>query len=434
MSFVSYGLISNASIRPVVCFCFIMPLELDCDAATNKTSPEAEQEVCEVTHEERVTDTPTRRVGRPARKRKAPGEDSCGRVIEGVTCMKQAGCNGEAESPVSQKNLEQKDSSPDSTHQNGTDTPPSAEGDSAPSTPRKKRGRRKLKQPELHVDEDDTSSDTSRGESDGGRLRGRQGWDISLRRRPVPRETFQAGDPYHISRREKEELLARWKKEKEDKAQLVTIMSDMMDDQSTVSSQKEEEEPAINLLSMPTPQQQHTDPASPTVATTPEPPPVACGNKVMARSSEMNLEYEDGRGFGIGELVWGKLRGFSWWPGRIVSWWMTARSRAAEGTRWVMWFGDGKFSVVCVEKLLPLSTFCTSFHQPTYNNSPCTEKPSMKFYRQTASMRAGKPFPACASTDDSDSGNSVEVQTQQMIDWANSGFLPSGARGLEPPP
>uniref|UniRef100_A0A9J7YF53 DNA (cytosine-5-)-methyltransferase n=1 Tax=Cyprinus carpio carpio TaxID=630221 RepID=A0A9J7YF53_CYPCA len=354
-------------------------------------SPEAEQEVCEVTHEERVTDTPTRRVGRPARKRKAPGVstsahticttiglhvlhekgqsnapkyesrsqqretakyiDSCGRVIEGVTCMKQAGCNGEAESQVSQKNLEPKDSSPDSTpdstHQNGTDTPPGADGDSAPSTPRKKRGRRKLKHSERHVDEDDTSSDTSRGD--------------------------------------------------EDKAQLVTTMSDIMDDQSTVSSQKEEEEPAIDLPSMPTPQQQHTDPASPTVATTPEPPPVACDNNVMARSSEMNLEYEDGRGFGIGELVWGKLRGFSWWPGRIVSWWMTSRSRAAEGTRWVMWFGDGKFSV-------------------------------------TASMRAGKPFSVCVSTDDSDSGNSVEVQTRQMIEWANSGFLPSGARGLEPPP
>ncbi|KAI2652267.1 DNA (cytosine-5)-methyltransferase 3A [Labeo rohita] len=197
------------------------------------SSPETAQEVCEVTHEERVTDTPTRRVGRPARKRKAPGMDiamivialgfdlqnssvnvdSCGRVIEGVACMKRAGCNGETESRVSQ-NLEQNDSSPDSTHQNGTDTSPGADGDSAPSTPRKKRGRRKLVHPERHVEEDDTSSDTSRGESDGGRLRGRQGWDISLRRRPVQRETFQAGDPYHISRREKEEWLARWRKEK----------------------------------------------------------------------------------------------------------------------------------------------------------------------------------------------------------------------------
>ncbi|XP_016384949.1 DNA (cytosine-5)-methyltransferase 3A-like isoform X1 [Sinocyclocheilus rhinocerous] len=415
-----------------------MPLDLDCDAAANKTSPEAEQEVCEVTHEERVTDTPTRRVGRPARKRKAPGVDSCGRVIEGVACIKKKGCNGEAENRVSKKNLEQSDSSPDSTHQNGTDTPSGADGDSAPSTPRKKRGRRKLQHPERHIEEDDTSSDTSRGESDGGRLRGRQGWDISLRRRPVQRETFQAGDPYHISRREKEEWLARWRKEKvretpeEEKSQLLITMSDIMDDQSAVGSQKEEE-PAINLPSTPTPQQQHTDPASPTVATTPEPPPVACGNKVMARSSEMDLEYEDGHGFGIGELIWGKLRGFSWWPGRIVSWWMAGRSRAAEGTRWVMWFGDAKFSVVCVEKLLPLSTFDKSFHQPTYNKQPMYRKAIYEVL-QTAGMRAGKPFPMCVSADDPDISNSVEVHTRQMIEWANTGFLPSGAKGLEPPP
>uniref|UniRef100_A0A672RHS7 DNA (cytosine-5-)-methyltransferase n=1 Tax=Sinocyclocheilus grahami TaxID=75366 RepID=A0A672RHS7_SINGR len=345
--------------------------------------------------------------------------------------MKQAGCNGEAESRVSPKNLEQNDSSPDS-----TDTPPGADGDSAPSTPRKKRGRRKLEHPEQRE-----------SPSDGGRLRGREGWDISLRRRPVQRETFQAGDPYHISRREKEELLARWKKEKTKTFKsiineaFVASSGDIITDYNDlyclftrcVASHHVNIKPSINLPSMPTPQQQRTDPASPTVATTPEPPPVACGNKVMTRSSEINLEYEDGRGFGIGELVWGKLRGFSWWPGRIVSWWMTSRSRAAEGTRWVMWFGDGKFSVVCVEKLSPLSAFCESFHQPTYNKQPMYRKAIYEVL-QTASMRAGKPFPVCVSTDDSDSGNSVEVQTRQMIEWANLGFLPSGARGLEPPP
>lgn len=122
---------------------------------------------------------------------------------------------------------------------------------------------------------------------------------------------------------------------------------------------------------------------------------------------------KDGRGFGIGTLVFGKLRGFSWWPGRIVSWWMSGRSRAADGTRWVMWFGDGKFSVVselsgkcktrikmgwcvvlfalsswnalspplsspplqvCVEKLMPLSSFSSAFHQPTYNKQPMYRK------------------------------------------------------------
>nr|XP_055042689.1 DNA (cytosine-5-)-methyltransferase 3 alpha a [Misgurnus anguillicaudatus] len=411
-----------------------MPLDLDCDAAAKKTTPEVEQETCDITQEDKVMETPPRRVGRPARKRKAPVVDSCGRVTEGVACMKQAGCNGETERRVSQKNLERNDSSPDSTHQNGIDTPPGQDQDSAPSTQRKKRGRRKLEHLERHIEDDGSSSDTSRGESDGGRQRGRQGWDINLRRRPVQRETFQAGDPYHISRKEKEEWLARWRKEKEEKSDLGHTLSDTMDDQSAADSQKDEEEPAINLPSTATPQQQqHTDPASPTVATTPEAPPVACGNKVMARSSEMDLEYEDGRGFGIGELVWGKLRGFSWWPGRIVSWWMTGRSRAAEATRWVMWFGDGKFSVVCVEKLLPLSTFCTSFHQPTYNKQPMYRKAIYEVL-QTASTRAGKPFPVCVSTDDSESGKSVELQTRQMIEWASGGFLPTGAKGLEPPP
>uniref|UniRef100_A0A8D3DH05 DNA (cytosine-5-)-methyltransferase n=1 Tax=Scophthalmus maximus TaxID=52904 RepID=A0A8D3DH05_SCOMX len=103
----------------------------------------------------------------------------------------------------------------------------------------------------------------------------------------------------------------------------------------------------------------------------------------------------DGRGFGIGTLVFGKLRGFSWWPGRIVSWWMSGRSRAADGTRWVMWFGDGKFSVV--------------------RNEP---------------VRAGRPVPSCDASDESEG---VDTQTRQMIEWGMTGFLPNGPQSLEPP-
>uniref|UniRef100_A0A8B9LI49 DNA (cytosine-5-)-methyltransferase n=1 Tax=Astyanax mexicanus TaxID=7994 RepID=A0A8B9LI49_ASTMX len=139
----------------------------------------------------------------------------------------------------------------------------------------------------------------------------------------------------------------------------------------------------------------------------------------------------DGRGFGIGVLVWGKLRGFSWWPGRIVSWWITGRSRAAEGTRWVMWFGDGKFSVV--KKLLPLSSFSTAFHQPTYSKQPMYRRAIFEVL-QTASTRAGKLFPVCVSNDDSDSRKNIELLTREMIEWASAGFLPTGAKGLEPPP
>ncbi|XP_077096191.1 DNA (cytosine-5)-methyltransferase 3A isoform X8 [Siphateles boraxobius] len=145
-----------------------------------------------------------------------------------------------------------------------------------------------------------------------------------------------------------------------------------------------------------------------------------------------SAKNEDGRGFGIGELVWGKLRGFSWWPGRIVSWLMTGRSRAAEGTRWVMWFGDGKFSVVCVEKLLPLSSFTNAFHQPTYNKQPMYKKAIFEVL-QAASTRAGKTFLTCPESDDTDTSKSVDMQNKQMIEWAMTGFQPTGPKGLEPP-
>ncbi|XP_074471084.1 DNA (cytosine-5)-methyltransferase 3A-like isoform X6 [Sebastes fasciatus] len=200
---------------------------------------------------------------------------------------------------------------------------------------------------------------------------------------------------------------------------------DMMDDLSGGIFQKEEESasPAPPLPPPPPPSQQHTAPASPTVAVTPE--PAARGERPTPRE----IEYQDGRGFGIGVLVFGKLRGFSWWPGRIVSWLMSGRSRAADGTRWVKWFGDGKFSVVCVEKLMLLSSFSSAFHQPTYNKQPMYRKAIFEAL-QVSSVRAGRPVPSCDTSDDADG---VEIQTRQMIEWAMTGFLPTGPQSLEPP-
>uniref|UniRef100_A0A8C3PS75 DNA (cytosine-5-)-methyltransferase n=1 Tax=Calidris pygmaea TaxID=425635 RepID=A0A8C3PS75_9CHAR len=210
----------------------------------------------------------------------------------------------------------------------------------------------------------------------------------------------------------------------EKKAKVIAVMN-VVEETPRAEPQKEEE-------ASPPASQQPTDPASPNVATTPEPVVADAVDKNTSKSADDEPEYEDGRGFGIGELVWGKLRGFSWWPGRIVSWWMTGRSRAAEGTRWVMWFGDGKFSVVCVEKLLPLSSFASAFHQATYNKQPMYRKAIYEVL-QVASSRAGKIFPACPENDETDTSKVVEIQNKQMIEWALGGFQPSGPKGLEPP-
>jgi hypothetical protein len=58
------------------------------------------------------------------------------------------------------------------------------------------------------------------------------------------------------------------------------------------------------------------------------------------------LFLQDDKEFGIGDLVWGKIKGFSWWPAMVVSWKATSKRQAMPGMRWVQWFGDGKFSEV----------------------------------------------------------------------------------------
>ncbi|KAM9570000.1 DNA (cytosine-5)-methyltransferase 3A-like isoform 3-T3 [Salvelinus alpinus] len=251
--------------------------------------------------------------------------------------------------------------------------------------PRKKRGRRKLERPTKYVEQKEDGGDTAKNQA-------------------------------------------------EKKAQLVSVLNLMEDHEEMAPEPQQKEEVSVITPHQQQQQQQQqpTEPASPTVATTPEPVPMAGGDKTSPKTADTEPEYEDGRDFGIGELVWGKLRGFSWWPGRIVSWWMTGRSRAAEGTRWVMWFGDGKFSVVCVEKLLPFSSFSNAFHQPTFIKQPMYKKAIYEVL-QMASTRAGKTFLACPESDETDTSKSVDLHNNQMIDWAVTGFQPTGPKGLEPP-
>ncbi|KAB0400774.1 hypothetical protein E2I00_006022 [Balaenoptera physalus] len=81
---------------------------------------------------------------------------------------------------------------------------------------------------------------------------------------------------------------------------------------------------------------------------------------------------------------------------------------------------------------MPLSSFCSAFHQATYNKQPMYRKAIYEVL-QVASSRAGKLFPMCHDNDESDTAKAVEVQNKQMIEWALGGFQPSGPKGLEPP-
>uniref|UniRef100_A0A672YP14 DNA (cytosine-5-)-methyltransferase n=1 Tax=Sphaeramia orbicularis TaxID=375764 RepID=A0A672YP14_9TELE len=132
----------------------------------------------------------------------------------------------------------------------------------------------------------------------------------------------------------------------------------------------------------------------------------------------------DHKGFGIGELVWGKIKGFSWWPGIVVTWRVTGKRPANHGMRWLQWFGDGKFSEVSADKLDSITAFPKFFSQASYTKLASYRRAIFQAL-EMASVRAEKTFPPCESDHHDD-------QVKPMLDWANGGFLPKGEDGLKP--
>ncbi|XP_006881500.1 PREDICTED: DNA (cytosine-5)-methyltransferase 3B isoform X2 [Elephantulus edwardii] len=137
-----------------------------------------------------------------------------------------------------------------------------------------------------------------------------------------------------------------------------------------------------------------------------------------------DVEYQDGKEFKIGDLVWGKIKGFSWWPAMVVSWKVTSKRQAMAGMRWVQWFGDGKFSEISADKLVSLGLFSQHFNLATFNKLVSYRK-AMYHALEKARSRAKKTFPGS-------SGDSVEEQLKNMLEWAHGGFRPNGIEGLKP--
>ncbi|XDV45759.1 hypothetical protein PO909_013793 [Leuciscus waleckii] len=135
-------------------------------------------------------------------------------------------------------------------------------------------------------------------------------------------------------------------------------------------------------------------------------------------------EYKDNKGFGIGELVWGKIKGFSWWPGMVVPWRATGKRQASHGMRWLQWFGDGKFSEVSADKLDSITAFPKFFNQSSYTKLASYRRAIFQSL-EVASIRAEKTFPPSES-------DSLEEQIKPMLDWAHGGFMPKGQEGLKP--
>ncbi|KAM9751469.1 DNA (cytosine-5-)-methyltransferase 3 beta, duplicate a [Menidia menidia] len=131
--------------------------------------------------------------------------------------------------------------------------------------------------------------------------------------------------------------------------------------------------------------------------------------------------YQDGRGFLIGELVWGNIKGFSWWPGMVIPW----KTKTAPPTlRRVEWFGDGMFSEISTERLNPFRAFNRCFCKNSFASLPIYKEGIYQIL-ELAGERCGKSF--------SQAEGSKEKELKLMLEWASEGFLPTGPEGFLPP-
>uniref|UniRef100_A0A6Q2YZ41 DNA (cytosine-5-)-methyltransferase n=1 Tax=Esox lucius TaxID=8010 RepID=A0A6Q2YZ41_ESOLU len=162
----------------------------------------------------------------------------------------------------------------------------------------------------------------------------------------------------------------------------------------------------------------------PLVSVVPESPSLELMEQDSKDSAQSLSTSSDNKGFGIGELVWGKIKGFSWWPGIVVTWRATGKRQASHGMRWLQWFGDGKFSEVSADKLDSIVAFPKFFNQASYTKLASYRRAIFQAL-EMASLRAEKTFPLCES-------EGPEDQIKPMLDWANGGFLPKGQEGLKP--
>ncbi|XP_037095214.1 DNA (cytosine-5)-methyltransferase 3C-like isoform X2 [Syngnathus acus] len=144
-------------------------------------------------------------------------------------------------------------------------------------------------------------------------------------------------------------------------------------------------------------------------------------NKYTAHKGRRKANYQDGNGFLTGELIWGKIEGFSWWPGLVIPW---KTKFSPPGVRRVEWFGDGTFSKIATEALMPFRKFTKCFCKNSFASLP-TYKAAIFQVIELASERAEKSF--------EEAKGGKEKEMNLMLDWAVKGFLPSGPQGFAPP-
>ncbi|KAF3697374.1 DNA (cytosine-5)-methyltransferase 3B [Channa argus] len=121
-----------------------------------------------------------------------------------------------------------------------------------------------------------------------------------------------------------------------------------------------------------------------------------------------------------GEMVWGKVEGFSLWPAMIIS---CKEENLPPERRTVGWYGQTVSSQVSLQTLKPFAFFGNFFCANSFATL-VTYREAIFLSLQEAAHRCKKQFSASL-----DNG---EELLKQMLDWAFGGFQPTGPEGFKP--
>ncbi|XP_019907654.2 DNA (cytosine-5-)-methyltransferase 3 beta, duplicate a isoform X1 [Esox lucius] len=236
-----------------------------------------------------------------------------------------------------------------------------------------------------------------------GTIRGIYGWESSLRQKPQARTVFQAGAGVWA----KPQALDNGSK-KDQESEAASLPNNQ--NHSSASPSPRSAKKGVDYQLPKNQNQSSSSSMSSSSMSSPSP------------KSAKKGDYQDGKGFLTGELVWGKVKGFSWWPGLVVLW--KSSKPPAISMRRVEWFGDGMFSEIFAERLLHFAAFTKCFCKNSYASLP-TYKDAIYQVLELAGERCEKSFQKAVNK---------EEELKLMLDWAHGGFLPTGPDGFAPPP
>ncbi|XP_057297529.1 uncharacterized protein LOC130628583 [Hydractinia symbiolongicarpus] len=136
-------------------------------------------------------------------------------------------------------------------------------------------------------------------------------------------------------------------------------------------------------------------------------------SKVLEHSSDDSSK----RKIRVGDLVLGKLKGFDWWFGKVITFRKAKESPPSEGCSWVYWYGDHKKSEMLTDRLESLSLFPLRF----------APKKMKGLYRKAVEEMLTEAAFRC-SKDDLPLDDDKRLQC--LVDWALTGFKPMGVNAL----